>query len=104
VVALALGAALAIGTAHGEPVVFDDGVLTIDDSGLRYTYQPLTGEEGLFDVSSDPLQLRNLVRERPAESSRLRGELEQRLHVESLEDIRRAKAETIERLKAFGYL
>jgi hypothetical protein len=77
------------------------------DGQLRFVYQVATGDETLFDIKKDPGMLRNLRNERPEDARRLReqleGRLKQQLGVNSLEDLRAANRETIERLRSLGY-
>lgn len=79
-------------------------VLQHESGGLRFTYHVPTGMEGLFDLAADPRMLKNLGRERPADLQRLREELERKIGVKSLEELRGAHRDLIERLRALGYL
>ena len=86
-----------------EPTAQMPAILNHDSGGLRFTYHVPTGAEGLFDLAADPKMLTNLAPARPADAARLREELRKRIGVESLEDLRRAQRELIERLHGLGY-
>jgi hypothetical protein len=81
--------------------------LRIEKDGLRYTYHVPTGHEALFDLSADPKMLKNLAAERPDDARRLRAQLEESVRrtagVKSLEDLRAAQREVIDRLRRLGY-
>ncbi len=120
VVAFGVGAALATGTT-GAPSIdvravearassdaaADDpsaAVVSIDADGFRYAYHVTTGTEALFDLRDDPRQLRDVLPEHPELAKSLRRAVEERLHVESLDALRRRHADTIRRLQSLGYL
>ena len=85
--------------AEGNP-----GVVHYDQGSLRYTYHLVSGTEGLFDLDADPRGLENLVTHRPDDARRLRQLLQVELGVGSLEELRAPYRDTIERLRALGYL
>ena len=76
----------------------------MDEGSLRYTYHLVSGTEALFDIERDPRCLVNLARERPEEVRRLSRALADQLEVGSLEELRDLHQETIDRLRALGYL
>jgi hypothetical protein len=82
-------------------------VLHYDEGGLRYTYHVVSADEGLFDLSVDPKMLKNLRGARPDDARRLREELQKRLRekfgVETLEEVRRARQDAIDRMRGLGY-
>ncbi len=78
-------------------------VVRYDAGGLRYTYHIPTGREFLFDLAADPRMLRNLADERPDDVRRMREELQRRIGVSSLDELRSAHRDTIERLEKLGY-
>jgi hypothetical protein len=81
-----------------------DGLLTRDGNGFRYTYHVPTGAEALFEIASDPNQLRDVLRTHRDEARRLRRQLETKLNVRDLDELRADYKDTIERLHALGYL
>ena len=103
---LVFGAVLAV-CVRREPPTEMPSELRIDRGGLRFTYHVPTGHEALFDVASDPKMLKNLAAERPDDARRLRAELEENVRskagVKSLEELRAAQREVIERLRRLGY-
>jgi len=82
-------------------------VLHYDEGGLRFTYHVVSADEGLFDLANDPKMLKNLRGERPEDFRRLREELIKRLKkttgVESLEEVRHARQDAIDRMRTLGY-
>jgi hypothetical protein len=102
IVAAVLGVCVHRDTAH-EPPAEMPAVLQHDSGGLRFTYHVPTGIEGLFDLAADPKMLKNLGPERPADLERLREEMKRKIGVESLEELRRAHRDLIERLRGLGY-
>lgn len=107
VLALAAGAALAAAGVPGErgtPPADRKGVMTLDEGGLRYAYQLITGDEALYDLSADPRQLRNLAPVRRADAERMRRALAERFDVEDVDVLRSLRAEEFRRLRSCGYL
>lgn len=101
-VAVVLGVCIHRDTAQ-EPPAEMPAVLLHDSGGLRFSYHVPTGIESLFDMAADPKMLKNLGPERPADLARLREELKKKIGVESLEELRRAHKELIDRLHGLGY-
>lgn len=105
-VLLVLGTVLGVCFHHDtaqEPPAEMPAVLQHDSGGLRFTYHVPTGIESLFDLAADPKMLKNLGPERPADLERMREEMRQKIGVESLEELRRAHRDLIERLRGLGY-
>lgn len=106
--ALLVAAAAALGVcfhkdAAQEPPAELPAVLFHDGGGLRFAYHVPTGIESLFDLAADPKMLKNLAAERPEDLSRLREEMQRKIGVESLEELRRAHQDLIDRLRGLGY-
>jgi len=100
------GAVLTVCIHHDtgpEPAAEVPAILHYDSGGLRFTYHVPTGSEGLFDLAADPKMLTNLAPARPADAARLREELRRKIGVESLDDLRRARRDLIDRLHGLGY-
>lgn len=99
---LATGLTLGLREPSAE-IVTTDAVVRIDQGGLRLTFQPVTGDLALFDLTTDPDCLDNLAEERPEEVERLTLRLLADLGMSSLDELRAPHAETIERLRSLGY-
>ena len=104
---VALVAVLAFGSSRlldRAEVVQTDAIVRIDLDGLRYSFQPVTGDEALFDLESDPDCLVNLAADRFDDVIRLRRRMLDELGVPDLATLREPHAEAIERLRSLGYL
>lgn len=82
-----------------QPVSF----LEIQRGNLVYTYHLATRSEALFEASSDPDRLANIIRERPEDARKLRLILEDELDVSSLDEIDDAR-EIEDALRGLGYI
>ncbi len=106
-IAAAVGAAF--GASRHAAEIDDDRVETAaavvccDRDGLRYEYHVPTGGESLHDAKNDPDGLVNVIRDHEDVAAACRLELEGRLGVAALSDLRAGYADTIRRLRAVGY-
>jgi len=105
-VALAFVAAIEFVVGSGAPARAEEvsGVFRIVQSGLLYTYHPLTGTESLFDLQEDPRCLRNLVSVRAEDARRLRDALCRDMGLADIRELRDASDSTLRRLRSLGYL
>lgn len=99
----ALGARLFAAPAKA-PAIVPQGVVQLTEGAYQYTFHLVTGTEALFNLEKDPRALKNLAREQPERTERLRLRLLDEMKVGSLEDLRSSEQDTIDRLKALGYL
>jgi hypothetical protein len=93
--------------AAPKPVVdsaVPQGVVQLKEGAYQYTYHLVTGTEALFDLDADPRALRNLAKQQPERTARLRLWLMDDMQIDSLEELRVSEQDTIDRLKALGYL
>ncbi|MEC8424739.1 MAG: hypothetical protein VX000_13240, partial [Myxococcota bacterium] len=75
---------------------------TVREGDLKLIATPFQDRLELYDLSSDPGELRNLVAERPGEASRLAALLEEWRG--GAVDIAVPDAENMERIRALGYI
>lgn len=103
--AVALAVLFGVSELREKPsVVQSDAIVRIDLDGLRYSFQPVTGDEALFDLERDPDCLVNVAPTRIDDMVRLRRRLLDELGVPDLATLREPHAEAIERLRSLGYL
>ncbi len=102
--AVLLGLSSFLASPVEEEVPGTPGVLLLQDGNLLYTYHIVSRTEGLFDVTLDPECLRNLARERPGETARLRSMLVAEMGVASLAELGAVYEPLAARLRGLGYL
>ena len=79
-------------------------VVQVTEGDFHYSFHVVTGAEGLFDLSADPKALRNLADSKPELVLKLRQRLLREMRIQSFEELRAESQDTIDRLKALGYL
>src|SRR6185295_6477076 len=109
VVAAGLGALAAIsirrddvrsdGRSDGRP----PAVLTLVRNGFRYEYQVALGKEGLFEIKDGVCGVVDVLAQHAEEAKACRRELEKKIGVESLHELRAGSTDTVRRLHALGY-
>ncbi len=78
--------------------------MVIESDGFRYEYHVPTGAEALYEVAGDPRCLKDVLAANRERGTSLRRELERRVGVGDLGDLRCRYEDTIRRLHALGYL
>ena len=77
---------------------------SVEDGGLRYEFDALTGREALLDISFGPDQVRDVLADRPDDVERMRVKLARKLGVRSLDDMVDAHRAAADQLRRLGYL
>lgn len=103
---MALAVSTALVSCDSQTAVVDacTSVLEYRDGDLLYTYHLPTGTEALFDLSKDPDCLTNLMPKNKAQGEHVRRQLEKKLKVKSLEDLRDENNPVLQSLKGLGYI
>ncbi len=101
---LAAGIFLASGDRKVASLDAGGAVLEYRQQDLLYTFHLPTGTEALFNLKTDPECLDNILRTNRKEAARVRLRLEQKLRVESLEELRDQDNPVLLSLRGLGYI
>jgi len=109
VIAVAALIALAVATAAVAPRSTTSPAqlparVSVEDNGLRYAFDALTGRESLVDVTSDAGDRIDLIDSRPDDAERMRRLLVRDLDIESLSELVDAHRPAADELRRLGYL
>jgi hypothetical protein len=79
-------------------------VVTREMDGFRYEYHVVFDRETLLDLRDGPQSVRNVLDQHPDVAAKCRHALEADLAVHDLSELRAPHDETVQRLKALGYV
>jgi hypothetical protein len=104
VVTAVVAAATAFAHPEKDAAETIPGLYCCEADGFRYEYHAPSGYEGLYELRSAPGVVVDVIGSHSDVAARCRRALEERLHVRSLDSLRAEYHDTIQRLKALGYL